>query len=82
MSERNDMRPYTLFYYPSYRLPPHAMSQNDTCQLWCLVDGEKKPFQCPVSLNWKVDELLDAIQQRRSALRDVDIMDLVLYKVV
>jgi len=34
-----------------------------------------------VSLNWKVDELLDAVQQQRSVLRDVDIMDLVLYKV-
>jgi len=85
MSIKNDFqsnRPYTLFYYPSSRLPPLTMSKDAVRRVWCLIDGEQTAFSINASLEWDVEELKDAIQRRRTRLKTIDIIDLVLWKVI
>jgi hypothetical protein len=84
MSEENDFqsnRPYTLFYYPSSRLPPHTMSEDEVRRVWCLIDDEKKAFSVPAGLEWDVEDLTKAIRQERRRLKAIEIIDLVLWKV-
>lgn len=84
MNEENDFqsnRPYTLFYYPSSRLPPRTMSEDEVHEFWCLIDDEETPFSVPASLSWKVNGLTKAIRQERQRLHTIDITDLVLWKV-
>ena len=84
MNEENDfqsIRPYTLFYYPSSRLPPLTMSQDKLCKFWCLLDGEGEPFSAEAGLEWDVDQLVKAIRQEKSDLRKLDTSKIVLLKV-
>ena len=60
--------PFTLFYYPSARFPPHAMSEDDVCTIWCLINGENRPFYLRANRNWKLAELADSILERRKDL--------------
>ena len=57
------------------------MPESQVCRLWCLIDDEKKAFYVDASPRWNVQELADVIQQRRLHLRNIDILDLVLWKV-
>lgn len=95
ISEKNysqSNRPYTLSYYPSSRLPPRTISEDEACRFWCLFDrqepqssdGEEErelPFSVNASLKWDVDQLTEAIQQERPLFRNIGITDLVLWKV-
>ena len=84
MSEEDNFqsnRPYTLFYYPSSRLPPRGMSKAELCHFWCLLDGEGKAFSAEAGLEWNVDQLAKAIRQEKSYLRELDASDIVLLKV-
>ena len=87
MSEENDFqsnRPYTLFYYPSSRLPPLAMSEDELRRLWCLLhsnDPKETPFSVDAKLSWNMDQLKQAIQAKKVVLRDLDYSDIVLWKV-
>jgi len=87
MSEENDFqsnRPYSLFYYPSSRLPLLAMPEDERRQFWCLLDSndsKDKPFFVDAGLKWNMDQLTQAIQKKRRALRDLDTSDIVLWKV-
>ena len=74
-------RAYTLFYYPSSRLPPRGMSQVELCHFWCLLDGEEEAFSAEASLEWSVDQLAKAIRQEKSDLRKLDASKIVLLKV-
>jgi hypothetical protein len=85
MSEENDFqsnRPYTFFYYPSFRLPPRAMSQVQLCRFWCLLyrDGEEA-FVVEADLEWEVSQFAEAIQEKKNYLRGRDTSDIVLLKV-
>jgi hypothetical protein len=85
MSEEFDFqsnRPYTLLYYPSSRLPPRTMSENEVRRFWCLVDDEQTAFSVNAGLTWDVEELTKAIWQHRHRLQAIDIIDLVLWKVM
>ena len=80
MSEENDFqsnRPYTLFYYPSSRLPPHTMSEQELCRFWCMIHDEQVPFSVLASRRWDMEELTKAIWQERHRLQTIDIIDLV-----
>jgi len=57
------------------------MSEDEVCRVWCLVDDEQRAFSVNASLEWDVEELTDAIQRRRTRLKALDIIDLVLWKV-
>jgi hypothetical protein len=57
------------------------MSKNKYCRLWCLIDGETKPFSVLAGFNYDMDELMRAIQQEKCVLRDSDTSDLALWKV-
>jgi hypothetical protein len=57
------------------------MSQDKLCIFWCLLDGEGKAFTAEASLEWNVDQLAAAIQQKRKSLREHDTLDIVLLKV-
>jgi len=57
------------------------MSEDEVCRVWCLIDGEQTAFSVNASLEWDVEELMDAIQHRRTCLKTIDITDLVLWKV-
>jgi hypothetical protein len=81
MSDFQSNRPYTLFYYSSSRLLPRTMPEEEVFQFWCLIYGEKIPFAVDASFKWNVFQLTEAIQQKRSVLRDRDITELVLLKV-
>jgi hypothetical protein len=84
MSEENDFqsnRPYTLFYYPSSRLPPRTMSEDEVCRVWCLIDDEKTAFSVNAGLDWDVEELTKTIRHERPRLKTIDIINLVLWKV-
>ena len=70
-----------LFYYPSSRLPPRTMSEDEVRCVWCLIDDEKTAFSVYASLKWDVEELTKAILQQRPRLQTFDIVDLVLWKV-
>ena len=90
MSEEGDFqsnRPYTLFYYPSPRLPPRMMFEDEACRFWCLFDrqlpysdGEERdlPFSVNAGLKWDVDQLTNAIRQQKRVLYDFDTSDIVL----
>src|SRR5258708_136753 len=83
MSEENDFqlnRPYTLFYYPSSKLRPRTMSENDVWTLWCLIDGKDRPFHLKANRNWAIAELADSVRERRSDLC-AGINDIFLWKV-
>jgi len=83
MSEENDFqsnRSFTLFYYPSLRLPPRAMSQDKLYRFWCLLDGEGA-FSAEAGLEWEVEQLAKAILQERGDLRKLDTSNIVLLKV-
>ena len=56
------------------------MSENDLVTLWCLIDGEDKPFYVNASRNWCIAQLSDAILQRRGDLC-AGINDISLWKV-
>ena len=57
------------------------MSEDEVCCVWCLIDNEKTAFFVHADLRWNVEELRYAIQQRRPRLQDIDITDIVLWKV-
>ena len=56
---------------------------NDTRVLFCLIQGETNPFRVTVSTGQGIFFLKEVIQEERKnrALRDVDAVDLVLWKV-
>ena len=84
MSDEDDFqsnRPYTLFYYPSSRLQPRAMSEDQVCEVWCLMDREQEPFFLEASLRWNMDQLKKAIRQEKYDLRNLEISQIVLRKV-
>jgi len=95
MSEEDDFqsnRPYTLFYYPSSRLPPRTMFEDEACRFWCLFDRQELPYSdgeeerdLPFSVNsglkWDVDQLTNAIRQQKRVFYDFDTSDIVLLKV-
>jgi hypothetical protein len=83
MSEKADFRskrPFTLYYYPSSQFPPHAMSEDDACTLWCLIDGEDRPFPIRAGRNWEVANLPYSIISSKSNLH-ASIDDIFLWKV-
>ena len=60
-----------------------AMSPQESCILWCVVEGDPKPydvFDIPIGDN--VNQLKEAIKQRIKGLRDIDADRLELWKVV
>jgi len=57
------------------------MSEDEVCRVWCLIDSEQTAFSINANLGWDVEELKDAIQRRRTRLKTIDIIDLVLWKV-
>lgn len=57
------------------------MFEHELCRLWCLIDGETKPFSVLASPNYDMDELMTAIQKENRVLRNIDTSDLVLWKV-
>jgi hypothetical protein len=68
-----------------YSFPPvfPTMSPQESRILWCLLEGDTKPydiFDIPIVAN--VSRLKEAIQQRVKALRGVDADSLKLWKVV
>lgn len=52
---------------------------NDTCSLFCLIEGDTNPFQVTVSAGQSIYFLKEVILEQ--AFRDVDAVDLVLWKV-
>jgi Crinkler effector protein N-terminal domain len=67
------------------RFPPvfPTMSPQESRTIWCLVEGDTKPydiFDIPIEAN--VNRLKAAIQQRVRLLREIDPDRLQLYKVV
>jgi len=58
------------------------MSHDKLCRFWCLLnrDGEEA-FVVEADLEWDVNQLTKAIQQEKSALREVDASKIVLLKV-
>ena len=57
------------------------MSEDDGCEVWCLIDSQQEPFSVPVSLEWNVDRLKKAIQRAKRDLLRLDLSDIVLLKV-
>ena len=57
------------------------MSDNQVCELWCLVDHEQEPFFVEASLRWNMDQLKKAIRQEKRHLRNLDVSEIVLRKV-
>ena len=57
------------------------MSQDNLCNFWCLVDGEKEAFSAEAGLEWDVDQLTKAIRHEKGDLRKVDASKIVLLKV-
>ena len=72
---------FSIFYYPSSRLPPRTMSEDEVRRVWCLVDDEQKAFSVNANLKWDVEELTEAIRQTRPRLGKIDIVDIALWKV-
>ena len=71
-----------LLYYNSYMssglLPPPM----ETCELWCLLQGDnKRPFQVTAGVRQNIYRLMELIQEKKVAFRNVDAEDIVLWKV-
>lgn len=56
------------------------MSEDDTCTLWCLIDGEDRPFPILVGRNWEVGTLAYSIISNKSNLQ-ASIDEIFLWKV-
>ncbi|KIL60852.1 hypothetical protein M378DRAFT_905153 [Amanita muscaria Koide BX008] len=56
------------------------MYVDEVFSLWCLVDGESKPFTIVVNMNNTMDELRREIKLEKKALGGVDTSDLALWK--
>ena len=54
-----------------------------TISLWCLIDGDSRPFEVDAPVDVNVNRLKEAIRAKkeRGFLRDVDASDLELWKV-
>ena len=72
---------YTFFYYPSSRLPPRTMFEDEVCHFWCMIDDEQKVFFVDASFTWNMEVLRNVIQQWRPCLQSIEITDLGLWKV-
>jgi Crinkler effector protein N-terminal domain len=57
------------------------MSQDELCELWCLMEGETSPFFVTAGVNWKMERLKKAIKKEKRDLRDLDTSYIVLWKV-
>ena len=71
-----------LLYHNSYMssglLPPPM----ETCELWCLLQGDnKRPFQVTAGVRQNMFQLKELIQRKKAALLSVDPSDIVLWKV-
>jgi hypothetical protein len=57
------------------------MQTTNLCELWCLLEGEAKPFAVITDVGQNLFQLQQLIQSQKLALRKVDASDIVLWKV-
>lgn len=57
------------------------MEMANLCQLCCLLEGDTNPFEVIADIGQNMFQLKDLIQGKKGALRSVDSLDIILWKV-
>jgi hypothetical protein len=58
------------------------ISMSDITNLWCYIEGDKRPFLLTVSLRIMIEQLKEKIQEKNTFLQGVDTTELTLWKVL